>query len=138
MALTPTAFGDNPQQPMVAAEVFIPDQLIAGVHPLVTDTVTITGGVKLLRGSLLGQVTASGGYKLAAAGATDGSQNPVAVLADDADASAADVSGGIYLAGEFNANAMTFGAGITAAAVKSQLALHSIYLKGAVSAADPN
>lgn len=235
MSLTVTNVADNPQQPSISAEAYIPDQLIAGNLKLVTDSVTITGGAALKRGSVLGRVTlgasssaakaggntgvgtfaldgttpvrakakpgvyqlrvvavgraalkdpdglslgeydfsaggavtiddaikgvltddgtthfaagdgfdiiiaaGAGGYKLAASAAIDGSQNPVAILADDADASGGDVTGAIYLMGEFNTNALTLGSGITAAAAKAAMAPLGIFLKSAVSAADPS
>lgn len=48
--------GDNPQQPSVNAESYLPDQLIAGVFPLTTVNGTITGAQKYLRGTIMGQV----------------------------------------------------------------------------------
>jgi len=226
MSLIPSMGVDGAQIPGVTAEIYNPDQLIAGRFPLVTDSVTVTGAALLKRGSVLGQVTIGaagaavagantgngtagavtvaanaqvgtyvltataatvfqvvapdgrrladlktgiayadeigltltaggtafvagdsftvaigaglGGFKLATSAATDGSQYPAAILVDTADASGGDVTGGIYIAGEFNVNALTFGAGITAAAAKTALAARGIYLKNAVSAADPS
>lgn len=46
--------GDNPQQPGIAAETYIPDQLIAGRHPLITKSITLTGAAALVRGAVLG------------------------------------------------------------------------------------
>lgn len=225
MTLTPTNYGNNPFQPGIVQDAFIPDQLIAGDMKVVTKSVTITGGAALKRGSVLGQVSVgavgaatitgtgngtitaatagarakvgtytvrmkgattfdvinpngvqiaegfalgaytdaeiaftitaggtafvagdtiaipvaagSGAYKLATAAATDGSQNPVAILIDDADASGGDVIGGIYQTGEFNGNAVTLGAGITLAAATAALEAQNIYLKTPLSAADP-
>jgi len=49
---------DNPFQPGMTSEVYVPDQLIAGRFPLVTSqAIKLTGGVKLARGSVLGRVT---------------------------------------------------------------------------------
>lgn len=76
-------------------------------------------------------------YKLAARDATDGSNAPVAILADDADPSGGDVTCGIYKTGEFNLNKLSFGTGLTAALVKDALRRLGIFLKDAVSAADP-
>lgn len=76
-------------------------------------------------------------YKLAAAAAVDGSQVPVAILADAADATSADVTAGIYLSGEFNERALTLGAGMTLAGVKAMLRRVNIYTKSSNSAADP-
>ena len=47
----------------------------------------------------------------AVAAAADGSAKPVAVLADEVDATAADRAGPAYFSGEFAAGKMTFGAG---------------------------
>ncbi len=77
-------------------------------------------------------------YKLAARAATDGSNIPVAILADDAAAAGADVTAGVYLAGEFNQRALILGAGITAAAAKDHLRQSNIYIKSSQSAADPS
>lgn len=58
MALNPTNVGDLPQTPGVAAELYIPDQLIAGRFPIVTgQAITLTGGAALARGAVLGQET---------------------------------------------------------------------------------
>ena len=46
-------------EPSLANSVFNPDQLIAGSHDIVTDTVTIASGQVLVRGTLIGQQTAS-------------------------------------------------------------------------------
>lgn len=138
MTLTVNSIGDNPQQPGITADAYIPDQLIAGPLQLVSDTVTIVSGAGILqRGTLLGKITASGKYKTALSASADGSQTPVAILEDYVDASAADQTAGIYLMGEFNTNAMTFGTGITAASSKDALRALGIFLKNAVSADDP-
>ena len=137
MTLTVNSLGDNPQTPGIYAETYIPDQLIAGNSKLVTGPATILSGQTLQRGSVLGQISASGKYILALSAAVDGSQTPVAIAADYIDASLGDVSGGIYLAGEFNSAALTLGAGITLAAATAALRPLSIYLKTSVPAADP-
>lgn len=71
MVLSVTTFGDNQQAPSILAETFVPDQLIAGGGAgLVTKSVTITGGVDLVRGSLLGMVTDIAGAAVAKGGNT--------------------------------------------------------------------
>lgn len=80
----------------------------------------------------------SGSYILSTAAATDGSQGPMAILADYCDPTGGAVNAPVYIAGEFNVNAMTFGAGMTPAAAKSALRVQGIYLKNALSAADPS
>lgn len=136
MPLSTTNIGSNNQVPGVVAEVFIPDQLIAGNAKLVTDNITLAAG-NLRRGAVLGIVTASGNCVLSVKNAADGSQNPVAILADDADASGGPVQAGAYIAGEFNAGALIFDASWQVAALKTALRPQGIYVKNAVSAADP-
>src|SRR5471032_1691620 len=58
MSLIVNNLGDNPQQPGVYAESYIPDQLIAGNMKLVTATVTLGAGT-LQRGTVLGQQSAA-------------------------------------------------------------------------------
>lgn len=239
MALVPTNVGDNPFQPGVSAEAYLPDQLIAGAFNLVTDDVTLKMGQNLLRGTVLGAITigaaasaakgggntgtgtfvldvatpvlvnaavgvytlrciaaaANGGtFRLTSPGlvvlgdfiiaggaggsvaiadeikgvltdggvdfivgdgfditiaagsgkmvksvatATDGSQVPSAILADDCDATAADKNIGVYDTGEFNQNKVIYDGTWTLAALKLALRTFSIFLKPAVSAADP-
>lgn len=234
MTLSVSNVGDNPQQPSIQAEAYIPDQLIAGNLKLVTDTVTIKSGADLVRGTVLGQITmasatgapkaggntgngtftidattpvlanarpgiytarciaaaansgtfeikdplgdslgeytvgatfadqikfviadgsadfvvgdgfditvaaGSGKYVEAVATAVDGSATPVAILADAAAASGADVVAPVYLMGEFNANALTYDGSFTLAAVKAALRKVGIFVKSSVSAADPS
>ncbi|MEX3691878.1 head decoration protein [Paraburkholderia sp. BR14263] len=56
MSLIVNAIGENPQQPGVIAETFIPDQLIAGNLQLVTEQIQLMSG-SLARGAVLGQQT---------------------------------------------------------------------------------
>lgn len=130
MALTPTNVSGNPQVPGIAAEIFVPDQLIAGPAQLVTDSITIASGAGVLaRGTVLGKVTASGKYIKSATAASDGSQTPVAILADTVDATSADQIAGVYLSGEFNSNALTLGTGWTTATVRDALRPYAIWVK---------
>lgn len=55
------------------------------------DEITVVAGADLKVGSVLGLITASGKYSLSDPAAVDGSETPVAVLLQDADAAAADV-----------------------------------------------
>lgn len=75
----------------------------------------------------------SGKYTLSLLAAVDGSQYPTAILARDTNAAAGDIVTTVYLAGEFNSNAITFGTGQTAANTKEALRLLDIYLKTAVA-----
>ena len=76
----------------------------------------------------------SGQWKLAVSTALDGSQNPAAVLAADTDASGGAVIGPLYMSGNFNTRAMTFGTGVTAANAAAALRLLNIYLSTSQSA----
>lgn len=223
MALSVSNIGDNPQQPGIWAEAYIPDQLIAGNLKLVTQPIVLQSGT-LPRGSVLGAQTtfsmesaagtntgngtigsltlgtgyefgtyvltatsssnftvtspegiaqaaatvgsayshqigftitaggtafvagdsftvqvlnATGNYVLSTAGASDGSQNPSAILVDAADASGGPVKTGAYVMGEFNANALNFDSSWTLSVLRSKLQPLGIFLKSAVSAADP-
>ena len=109
---------------------FTQDNLLAGYSvPAITESIVVASGADVLkRGTLLGRVTASGKYVVSTSAASDGSQNPVAVLAEDIDATSADVTTVGYLSGEFNTAAMTFGTGHTAASVKAALRDLNIYL----------
>lgn len=76
----------------------------------------------------------TGKYVLSLAAAVDGSQEPEAILVDDVDATAADKVCGVYVAGEFNSRAITFGTGHTAASVRDVLRAKSIFLKDTIAA----
>lgn len=68
MTLTVNQIGDNPQQPGIYAETYVPDQLIAGNMKLVTGNGTLGSGT-LQRGAILGQQT---GTVVSAAGTNTG------------------------------------------------------------------
>lgn len=63
----------------------------------------------------------SGKYVLSIAAATDGSQNPSVILAQDCDATAGDAGALAYFDGTFNASSLTIGAGHTVATVTEAL-----------------
>lgn len=108
-----------------------------------SDEISLTltaGGTAFVAGDSFTVAVAagSGKYALATAAATDGTQNPVALLVDFCDASLGDKNCGLYLTGEFNINAVTLGSGISAAAARDALRAFNIHLKSAVTAADPS
>ena len=110
------------------ADSYTPDRLVAGTYPIVTRNEVLVSGQNLLRGALLGRITASGKMTLSTSGASDGSQVPVAILVDDVNASGGDQVCGTYIAGEFNEAALTYGASHTAASVRATLRDANIYL----------
>jgi Bacteriophage lambda head decoration protein D len=73
-------------------------------------------------------------YKLATSAAVDGSQYPDAVLAKDTDATGGDTTTGVYIAGEFNENALILGTGHTLDTVRESLRAKGIQLLPSVPA----
>ncbi|HBZ7662892.1 MULTISPECIES: head decoration protein [Klebsiella pneumoniae complex] len=126
-------FGQNQFAPGMKSSLFVPDQLVVSTLQLVTDSGTITGGT-FLRGTVLGKITASGKYTQSVKTATDGSQNPVAILVDNVDASTTDQNGGLYLMGEFNQNRIVYDNTWTVADLKSALRPLAIFLKDSLQA----
>lgn len=86
-------------------------------------------------GAIINVVVAAGSGKVlkSLAAAVDGSQTPVAILADDADPSGGDVTCGTYIAGEFNDGEIVFGSGHTAASTRDGLRARGIHLVSAIS-----
>jgi hypothetical protein len=71
MSLLVNTVGDNPFRPGINAEVYVPDQLIAGDAKIVSyDGAVVTGGVRLPRGTVVGQVTDGAVAKAAGVQAT--------------------------------------------------------------------
>lgn len=108
---------------------YAPPNLFAGDYPRIERMGVIAAGADLSAGTVLGRITASGKYVLSDDGAVDGSQTPVAILGEDAAATAADADALIYLAGEFNETALTFGGAHTADNTRDGLRDLNIYLK---------
>ena len=108
--------------------VFTPENLIAGEFPRIMRIETITGGQALPQGAVLGQITATGAYVLSITTATDGSEVPVAILAQPTDATS-DVEGHLFLSGEFNAHALTLGSGHTLASVTESFRTRSLFIR---------
>ena len=63
------------------------------------ETVTLLAGTNYPVGAVLGRITASGKYKLATSGGTDGAQTAAAVLLYATDASAADAEAVVVVRG---------------------------------------
>ena len=122
-------------QPSRSVEgTFTPDDLVTGEFPYVTEQVTIISGQNLVRGALLGKITASGKFNLSLSAASDGSEVPDMILAEDCDASGGDKVTLAYKSGAFNTNRVTFGTAHTAASVAAGLRDKGIYLKAGIPA----
>lgn len=102
------------------------DNLHAGDFPIRGRKVILVAGT-YKRGHLLGQITTGGKYNVSLAAASDGSQVPRAVCAEDL-VLAADGEAMVYISGDFNQNAMTFGTGHTADTTREGLRDLNIYL----------
>ena len=114
--------------------VFTPDNLIAGDFPIRTEKVVLISGQNVIRGTVLGVITASGKYNKSLSAAGDGSQNVFAIAAESVDASAGDKELVVYLSGDFNEDQLTFGTGHTAASTFAALRNLSIFLHKPVNA----
>ncbi len=110
------------------SETHTPDNLIAGDFPLITIAVIIVLGQTLSRGAVLGTITASDKETLCDTGAADGSEAPLYILAEDVDASAADVTAIAYDTGQFNEDQLSFGGTDDADDVRAALRARSIFL----------
>jgi len=99
--------------PGFESDTFNYDNLLAGGDLTVLEIGTIdeTGEVK--RGTVLGRVSATNTFKICKEGATDGSQEPCAILAEDIKAGAENKDKYIYLSGKFNKDAVIFDSSIT-------------------------
>ena len=134
MASNVTPVGNNPFQPGMVSETYIPDQLIAGDLKIVTDSVTISGTAALKRGTLMIKDPATGIWSAWVAGTGE----PVGVLVDNIDPSAGNLTGGIYLTGQFNGACTTpLGSTLTGADMQA-LRNAGIFIKNSVvTASDP-
>lgn len=131
-----------------AFNVFKPngDELGQGVmgtafkNPELNFTIT-TGGSPAALDSFVVTSTplpTAGLWKLAVAGATDGSDVPAAILADLADPTGGNVNCGYYVMGEFNINAIFIDSSLSPLGVKAAFARSGIFLKNAITAGDPS
>ncbi len=112
------------------ADIYTPDNLLADVHlPYSAEVVTIKQGEVLSRGSVIGKITAEGKYILSLEAASDGSETPKRILAEDVDATGADVEAIAYKSGAFNLNYMTLGTGHTFATIKDPLWTESVEVR---------
>lgn len=101
------------------AESFTPPFLLAGSAEVATKPAVLASGQgAVVLGQVLGIVTASGKYAKHNPGATDGSQNAVAIAAFPVDATSADQNLSVYIAGEFAMEALVFNAATNTDALK--------------------
>lgn len=112
------------------------DALVLG--PTTSRRITLVSG-NLLRGAVLGaqdissESDASGNYILAAVAASDGSQTPAVILAEDCDASGGAKETVAYFAGTFNEEQLHFGTGHDKWSVREALRDVGINLQPAIT-----
>lgn len=113
---------------------YSPDNLIAGcADDLIARKIIVVSGQNLVRGAVIGKITASGKYALSLSTATDGSEVPDLILAETTDASGADASALAYSRGDFTTQALTIGASHTAASITEGLRTKGIVLLSAIA-----
>lgn len=106
---------------------FTPSQLMLG-HHRARKVVIKSGAGVLAIGTVLGQVTADKKYIKSLAAATDGSEEPDAILGEAVDATAADVEAIVYIAGEVDQDKLILGAGHTLGSIDAVFRTKSIWL----------
>lgn len=112
-----------------STSTYTPDRLVAqNAHLLVAVPITLISGQNLVRGAVLGKITASGKYTLSLSASSDGSQTPDLILAEDCNASGGDKAALAYERGDFDSAAITLGTAHTVASVKEGLRVKGIEL----------
>jgi hypothetical protein len=112
--------------------------------PFVDNQINLTitaGGTPCVAGDafvLTAAPAAAGLYKFCTGGAVDGSETPAAILVDYTDPTGGNVNAGVYLMGEFNANAIVYDPSLSLAGIKASFAGRGIFIKNAVAADDPS
>lgn len=134
-ALTATTFSvtdpDGEALPVLATGV-------AYANANINATITV-GGTPFVAGDFFTVTVAAGAgtWKKSVKSAVDGSQRPLAILVDVADAALGDVNGGLYLTGEFNENRVQYDGSWTLAELKALMRDVGIFFKSAVTANPP-
>ena len=105
------------------------DNLIAGAYPVETQVETIASGETIVRGAVLGRVTATRKLKVSLSAAEDGSETPVSIAVFDLGTLAADTKSPVYKSGAFRASELTLGTGHTLATVTAAFDGSPIILK---------
>ena len=104
------------------------DELFAGTYPVKKRGVTIAAGADLVRGSLIGVITASDKGALVSDASNDGSEVAEGILLDDVAAASEDKAGTIALTGDFNQLALTVGGSTAVADYAAALRNKSIFI----------
>lgn len=86
----------------MTTETYTPEQWVTGSDPVANTLGTVVTGQNLAKYAPLGQVTASGKFKIWTPGATDGSEIAVRIAPFVIDATGGDVEAGLIKSGTFN------------------------------------
>lgn len=98
----------------VDQDSYSPENLFIPGFPVVAKAVVIASGQGVIaRGTVIGKITATGKYGVYADAGSGGLETAKLILAEDVDATSADVEATAYWSGIFNEAALT---GLTAAA----------------------
>lgn len=116
--------------PEIITDTFNYDNLLAGGDFTVLEIGTVDEAGEVKRGTVLGRVSATKNFKICKDANSDGSEKPVAILAEDLPAGAQNKDKYIYLAGNFNSSAVIFDEGV-ADKEQAKIELHgnSIFLR---------
>lgn len=85
------------------------DNLFAGDFPVADSGRTIAAGQDLKRGTVLGEKTADSQCLKVDSAASDGTQAPTCILAEDVDTTDGAKEAPVYLTGEYSEAALIFG-----------------------------
>lgn len=116
-----------------AEGTYAPDLLLAGDHPVRTAGVTLKTTLTLSRGTVVYLKNGETQYE-AFDGGTVTAGSLLGILVEDVNTAGGAASVAVYIAGDFNANALTFATGGTVAAIRARCALQSLYLTDSVAA----
>lgn len=118
-----TAASDSP---------LIDDLIGSNADALLARKYTLVDGQNIKRGTVVGVVTADGTVMASLSGASDGSQTPFGIAAEDADTTGSPVATGqinVFVRGSFNEHALILGASHTIASIREGLRDKGIYLE---------
>ncbi|MBR9781972.1 MAG: head decoration protein [Rhodospirillales bacterium] len=105
----------------MTTHTYIPENLIAGDYPAMTEPEIIATGQVLKRGALLGRNTATGKLHLSASAAEDGTEKPIGILVAAMDTTGGDAEGPVYKSGIYHYSGLEVGAGWDKSSLRAAL-----------------
>lgn len=117
-----------------AGDASVVDDLIGSdAENILARKYNILASYGVVRGEVLGVVTATGKVRPSLSASADGSQTPFGIAAEDiaadADSPQTDKQVNVYVRGSFNENALTIGTAHTIASIREGLRDKGIYLE---------